>query len=75
MAEHRKAVKEIMTVVEEVDMTPDEYHCIRSKVKAKIFRLMNVWLQFFATVVDAKFFKKINEDGEKEETHLRNGEN
>jgi hypothetical protein len=78
MAEHRAATKNILEEIEEVarkyDIHPDDYNYLRSKVKSKIFRLSNVWHVFFATVVDAKFHKKVNEEGEKMETHLINGE-
>jgi len=78
MAEHRAATKDILTVVEEVvrkyDIHPEDYHKIRAIVKSKIFRLSNVWHVFFAVVHDAKFQKKVNEEGEKLETHLENGE-
>ncbi len=74
LAEHRAATKNILIVVEEVvlkyDIHPEDYHKIRSIVKSKIFRLANVWHVFFATVIDAKFFKKVNAEGEKTETHL-----
>ena len=69
-----KTEKEILEVVEEVvkkyNIHPEDYHQIRSIIKSKIFRLSNVWHVFFATVVDAKFQKKVNEEGEKLETHL-----
>lgn len=78
MAEHRAATKEILTVIEEVvkkhDIHPEDYHKMRKIVKSKVYRLQNVWHMFFATVVDAKFTKKINEEGEKTETHLKDGE-
>ena len=77
LAEHRAATKNILTVVEEVvlkyDIHPEDYHKIRSIVKSKIFRLANVWHVFFATVIDAKFFKKVNAEGEKMETHISDG--
>jgi hypothetical protein len=77
LAEHRSATKEILTVIEEVvkryDIIPEDYHQMRSIVKSKIFRLSNVWHLFFATVADAKYAKKVNEDGEKIETHLDHG--
>jgi hypothetical protein len=79
MQEQRSATKEILTVIEEVvkryDIHPEDYHKMRSIVKSKIYRLSNVWHLFLATVVDAKFVKKINKDGEKKETHLDHGEN
>jgi hypothetical protein len=75
LSEQRKAIKEILTEIEIIDMNPEQYHVIRSKVKSKMFRVSNCWLQFLAAVVDAKFYKKVNEDGEKEETHLKDGEN
>lgn len=78
LQEHRSATKDILTVVENVvkkyDIHPEDYHQIRAVVKSKIFRLSNVWHVFFATVHDAKFYKKVNEEGEKVETHLGNGE-
>jgi len=78
LAEHRAATKDILTLIEEVvrkyDIHPEDYHRMRSIVKSKIFRLSNVWHVFFATVHDAKFFKKVNEEGEKTETHLKDGE-
>jgi len=78
LVEFRAATKEILTVVETVvkkyDIHPEDYHQIRSIVKSKIFRLSNVVHVFFATVVDAKFFKKVNTEGEKMETHLKDGE-
>ena len=74
LAEHRSATKEILKVVEGVvkkyDIHPEDYHKIRSIIKSKIYRLSNVWHLFFATVADAKFAKKINEEGEKPETHF-----
>lgn len=78
LAEHRAATKNILTVIEEVvkkyNIHPEDYHKMRSVVKSKIFRLLNVWHAFFTTVVDAKFQKQINTDGEKLETHLKDGE-
>ena len=78
MAEHRAATKNILEEVERIakkyNIHPDDYNHLRSKVKSKVFRLSNVWHVFFATVVDAKFQKKVNEEGEKMETHLVNGE-
>ena len=77
--EQRAATREILIQIEDVfkkyaDMgyriEPEDYHLIRAKVKSKIFRISNRWHEFFATVVDAKFRKKINEPGEIEETHL-----
>lgn len=74
MQEHRSATKEILIVIEKVvkkyNIHPEDYHLMRKIVKSKIFRLSNVWHVFFATVHDAKFFKKVNEEGEKPETHL-----
>ncbi|MHA1952333.1 MAG: hypothetical protein ACW96U_00085 [Candidatus Heimdallarchaeaceae archaeon] len=78
LVEQRAATKDILVViegmVEKYDIVPEDYHIMRSKIKSKIFRLSNVWHMFFATVVDAKFLKRVNEDGEKEETHLKDGE-
>lgn len=74
LAEHRSATKDILTAIEGVvrkyDIHPEDYHKMRSVVKSKIFRLSNVWHLFLGAVVDAKFLKKINEEGEKPETHL-----
>lgn len=74
MQEFRSATKEILMVVEEVvrqyDIHPTDYHKIRCIVKSKIYRLSNAMHNFFATVVDAKFAKKVNPEGEKMETHL-----
>ncbi len=74
MQEFRSATKEILksveVVVEKYNVHPEDCHQIRSKVKSKIFRLSNVMHIFFATIVDAKFHKKINKAGEIEETHL-----
>ena len=71
------AIREILITVEAVilkyNIHPDDYHKIRSKTKSKIIRLTNVWHKYFATVVDAKYIKKVNEMGELEETHCKNG--
>lgn len=75
IARQRKMTKDIMLVVEDLvkkyKIPPDEYNHLRMIIKSGIWGYSNVWYRFFVTVVDAKFEKKINEEGEKLETHLR----
>jgi len=77
MGEQRDATKQILLSFEELvikyKISMDDYNNLRAVIKSKSFRISNVWHRFFATVVDAKFERKINENGEKIETH--NGEN
>ena len=80
LSKQRKVIREILTGIEDLvkkyDITPEEYHRIRMIVKTRVIGINNIWHYFFATVVDAKFEKKVNEDGELPETHLRaNGKN
>jgi len=71
----RKVTKDILTNIEEIftkyNITPDEYHKMRMVIKTRIWGFSNIWHRFFVTVVDAKFEKGINEEGEKPETHLK----
>jgi len=75
MDEQRLAIKEVLTRLEEVwikyNVAPADYNPLRALVKAKIYRISNVWHMFLASVVDAKFAKKANEEGGKVETHLK----
>ncbi len=79
--EQRAATRELLTVFEDIckryNVHPKDYNNFRAMLKSKMFRIMNIWHLFFATVVDAKFHKKVNEDGEDPKTHLKddNGQN
>jgi len=73
--EQRAATRELLTLFEDVckryNINPKDYNRFRAVLKSRMFRIANIWHLFFATVVDAKFHKKVNEEGEKEETHLK----
>lgn len=63
---HNQMVREVMGAVDaaakKYDMHPEDYNDIRIKVRYWSHRIKNYWHEFFASVVDAKFYKKINPD-------------
>jgi len=73
--EQRTATRELLTVFEDIckryNINPRDYNNFRALLKSKMFRIANTWHLFFATVVDAKFHKKVNESGGLLETHIK----
>lgn len=64
-----KMVKDILEAIEELcqkyDIVPEDYHKIRTLVRARSFYFTNLWFKYLGMKISPKYYKKINEKGEK----------